>query len=150
MIPKPIDRLTAADMATFPVWQFADARGRSNGVLVRPLRRLPANNLAGRIVATRITLADRRTRWALIGNVDVADARLTKHFLTLSVYDRRRWFTLAVIMMLMPLAAGQKHWRLFSVYSLPPCSPFVTICAHIASATRAHSAAPSIGNPRNA
>ena len=40
-------------------------------------------------------LASGRRVWALIGNVDPTNPRLTEHFVTISVEHNGRWFTLS-------------------------------------------------------
>jgi hypothetical protein len=62
---------------------------------VAPLKARRSSGLAGMVVGTRVRLADGRSRWALVGNVDVEDLRRTEHFLTLSLFVGGRWFTLA-------------------------------------------------------
>jgi hypothetical protein len=47
------------------------------------------------IVGTEVRLANGNRVWALVGNVDTTNARLTEHFLTLSVERNGRWFALA-------------------------------------------------------
>ena len=52
-------------------------------------------NLTGKVVGTQVTLANGQHAWALIGNIDATNARLTEHFLTLSIERGGCWFTLA-------------------------------------------------------
>jgi hypothetical protein len=91
---KPIESLLPADLATSPVWRFVSSAG-SDETWVQPVRRLPVSSLSGKMVATEVTLANGKRVWALIGNVDVNDPRLTQHFLTLSIERDGRWFRLA-------------------------------------------------------
>jgi hypothetical protein len=91
---KPIEALDVGDLHAHPVWQYANVDG-ANEMLVRPIRRLPVARLAGRVVGTQVRLANGTYVWALLGNIDESNARLTEHFLTLSVFQDRRWFTLA-------------------------------------------------------
>jgi hypothetical protein len=76
------------------VWQYANVDG-ANETLVRPIKRLPVERLTGRVVGTQVRLANGPCIWALLGNIDESNAQLTEHFLTLSVFQDRRWFTLA-------------------------------------------------------
>jgi hypothetical protein len=62
---------------------------------VRPIKKLPVKNLIGRVAAVSVRLANGSTAWALIGNVDVDNPRLTEHFLTLSILRDGFWFTMA-------------------------------------------------------
>jgi hypothetical protein len=91
---KPIESLRVLDIQFHPVWEYADGEG-GDETYVRPVGPLPATNLTGKIVGTQVTLANGRYVWALIGNVDASSARLTEHFVTLSVLHGDRWFTLA-------------------------------------------------------
>lgn len=91
---KPIEALDVSDLQKHPVWQFANVDG-ANETLVRPIRRLPVARLTGRVVGTRVDLANGTCVWGLLGNIDERNARLTEHFLTLSVFHDRNWFTLA-------------------------------------------------------
>ena len=91
---KAVDSLTVADLQAFPVWQYTD-REDVDETFVRPVKRLPVASLAGKVVGTQIALANARRVWALIGNVDPANPRITEHFLTLSVEHESHWFTLA-------------------------------------------------------
>ncbi len=91
---KPIEALEVSDLQAHAVWQYANVDG-TNETLVRPIKRLPVARLTGRVVGTRVKLADGACIWALLGNIDESNARLTEHFLTLSVFQDRRWFTLA-------------------------------------------------------
>jgi hypothetical protein len=90
MTKKTPDTLTVRDFQEHPVWRF----GRGDAVMV-PVSRLPCTTLDGRIVGTRITLADATIMWGALGNIDVAKPDLTKHFLILSIEFNGAWFHLA-------------------------------------------------------
>jgi hypothetical protein len=62
---------------------------------VRPVKQIPVKALSGRVVGAQVELANGSARWALLGNVDSSNPRLTQHSLTLSVLDHSRWFTMA-------------------------------------------------------
>lgn len=91
---KPVECLTVADLRAWPVWQYTN-RDASGETLVGPVKRIPVATLAGKEVGVQVQLSNRNEVWALIGNVDVHDPRLTEHFLTLSVERDRKWFSLA-------------------------------------------------------
>jgi hypothetical protein len=91
---KPVDSLTVADLQAFPVWQYTNREG-ADETHVRPVKRTPVTSLTGKVVGTQATLANGERIWALIGNVDSKNPRITEHFLTLSVERDGRWFTLA-------------------------------------------------------
>lgn len=57
--------------------------------------RLPVATLVGKLVGTEVMLANGESAWALVGNVDPTNVRMTEHFLTLSIERDGRWFTLA-------------------------------------------------------
>src|SRR5687768_12561741 len=61
----------------------------------RPVRRTPVAKLTGKMVASRVTLANGHKPWALIGNVDLNNPELTKHFVSLSIENEGLWFHLA-------------------------------------------------------
>jgi hypothetical protein len=90
-----IESLSIADLETYSVWEFVNSDSRGDETRVVPVAKLPVGNLKGRVVATRVRLANGAPEWALIGNVDTANQRSTQHFLTLSIERHRTWFHLA-------------------------------------------------------
>jgi hypothetical protein len=91
---KHVDSLLVADLQAHPLWQYTNREG-ADETFVRPVKRVPSANLSGKVVGAQVVLACGRRVWALIGNVDATNARLTEHFLTLSVERNGRWFMLA-------------------------------------------------------
>lgn len=91
---KAVDSLTVADLQAFPVWQYT-SRESVDETFVRPVKRTPVASLTGKIIGTQVALANNERVWALIGNVDSTNPRMTEHFLSLSVERNGRWFTLA-------------------------------------------------------
>jgi hypothetical protein len=91
---KPVDSLSTEDLRNHSVWQYV---GDENGdeTKVRPVKRVPVSNLTGKVVGVQVVLANGCSAWALLGNVDSSNPRLTEHFLTLSVERNGRWFHLA-------------------------------------------------------
>jgi len=91
---KTAESLRVPDLEAAPVWQFVndDSAGEA---AVRPVSRLPAKHLTGRLVGTQVQLANGLRVWALVGNVDGENAKLTEHFITLSIERDGRWFHLA-------------------------------------------------------
>jgi hypothetical protein len=87
---KPIDSLELADLEAHPVWAFC-----GDGFDVHWVKRLPVRDLAGKLVATEVCLANGTKVWALVGNAEPGDARLTEHVLTLPVLKDKAWFDLA-------------------------------------------------------
>lgn len=91
---KNVEALTPADLERAPVWQFVHAPTLGDTV-VRPMKRLPIQDLSGKVVGSRVRLANGSSRWALLGNVKANKPDMTEHFLTLSIEDQGRWFHLA-------------------------------------------------------
>jgi hypothetical protein len=91
---KPASSITVADLQAHPVWQFTGQDGPDE-TFVRAVKSLPVRDLCGKIVGTQVRLAKGDQVWALIGNVDVKSARMTEHFLTLSIEANGEWFFLA-------------------------------------------------------
>jgi hypothetical protein len=83
---KEVDRLTPADLRQDPVWRFTGEDSPSE-TMVRPVKRLPAKSLDGAVVGVEVVFANGHRRLAILGNIDVTNPRLTKHFVTLSVFD---------------------------------------------------------------
>ena len=81
---KPINQLAPSDFKKFKVWEYKRSTD-GDETWVRPIKRIPVTKTIGRIIATEVTLANGETRWALIGNVDAGNPRLTKHFATVSI-----------------------------------------------------------------
>jgi len=91
---KAVNSLTVADLQAFRVWQYV-SHGGADETFVRPVKRTPVASLTGKVVGTQVALANGKHAWALIGNVDSTNPRMTEHFLTLSVERNGCWFTLA-------------------------------------------------------
>ena len=94
MVPRPVESLTPADFLTHPVWEFVGA-DEPDETWVFPVVELPVSSLDNRIVGVEVQLANGRRVWAVLGNVDVGDARRTRHCLTLSVLVQDKWFYVA-------------------------------------------------------
>lgn len=93
-IVKPVHCLQPEDLRAFPVWQYTSHEGEDE-TYVRPVKRTPVVSLAGKLVGAQVLLANGERVWALIGNVDPNNSRMTEHFLTLSVERKGEWFGLA-------------------------------------------------------
>ncbi|MFZ6736048.1 hypothetical protein ACO0LG_29280 [Undibacterium sp. Ji42W] len=92
---KKAETLTIADLEKYPVWQYTNSQEKIGETVVRPIKRIPVKSLTGKLVGTKVRFANGTDTWALIGNVDANNARLTQHFLTLSIFNADKWFTLA-------------------------------------------------------
>jgi hypothetical protein len=91
---KPLESLTVADLAANPVWQYTNRDGAGE-TFVRAVKKIPLKNLTGKVIGTQVRFANGSQAWALIGNIDVGNPRLTEHFLTLSIERDGSWFALA-------------------------------------------------------
>lgn len=91
---RAVDALTVGDLESHAVWSFSDI-DQLGETMVQPVGRLPAENLVGRLVAVQALLANGTRFWALVGNIDVGNARLTQQFLTLALQNGGSWFALA-------------------------------------------------------
>ncbi len=89
-----VDKLCKSDLETFPVWTYTNS-DKSGELIVRPVKRIPVENLSGKIVALQVKLANGTKVLATISNIDVSNPELTKHFLGISFLKRKRWFHLA-------------------------------------------------------
>lgn len=91
---KSVESLVVADLEAHSVWKYANRDG-SGELLIRPIKKIPVRDLSGKLVATKVRFSNGDQSWALIGNVDVSNPRLTEHFLTLSIEHEGKWFSLA-------------------------------------------------------
>jgi len=91
---RPVDSLRPTDLVTHSVWEFVSDDDPYE-THVHPVAERPTNSLENRVVGAEVELANGSRVWALLGNIDVNDARRTRHFLTVSVFVREEWFHLA-------------------------------------------------------
>jgi len=91
---KPIDLLTASDLAASPIWKYTNRDGASE-LFVTAVTTIPVKNLNGKVIGCQVRLANGSERWSIIGNVDIANPRFSEHWLTLSVERDGKWFHLA-------------------------------------------------------
>lgn len=92
---KKVEELSASDLEKYPVWRFTNADEVAGETIVSPVTRIPVKNMTGKIVGTQVHLRNGSKVWAILGNLDLENEKLTKHFLTLSVLRDRAWFTMA-------------------------------------------------------
>jgi hypothetical protein len=91
---KPVEALTIRDLEAHPVWQYIN-NDRLGEAAVRPVKQTPVSNLVGKLVGTQVRLQDGKSVWAIFGNIDNRNARMTEHFLTISLLSNGQWFTLS-------------------------------------------------------
>jgi hypothetical protein len=89
---KLIDTLTIRDLEESPVWRYASLDGDP---WVRPVERWPVEALAGKLIGSKVKLANGSEVWAIVGNVDPLDPRLTQHLIGISIERDGKWFSLA-------------------------------------------------------
>jgi hypothetical protein len=82
---KRADHLTAEDFLKHPVWRFTGS-DTPDETYLRPVRQLPAKQLGGCIIGSRMLLANRTAVTGCLGNLNPANSRATEHFLTLCVF----------------------------------------------------------------
>lgn len=98
MVTKPekrVDELNEADLRYFPVWEYTNEENGGSELLVRPVASLPVSSLSNRLVGTDVRLANGSHVLGLLGNVDLANPRSTRHFLSLTVFRAGSKFDLA-------------------------------------------------------
>lgn len=94
MTKKNIELLNEEDAEQSSVWKYVpNHTGRT--VLVSPMTTRPLKNLDGKVVLTKIELANGMQLQGMLGNIDPENPELTKHFLTLSVLRDGKWFHLS-------------------------------------------------------
>lgn len=91
---KQVDELKVSDLEAHPVWQYIDHED-ADETCVCPIEEVPTSSLDGKIVGVQVKLANGQSFWALIGNIDAKNARLTENFVTISINNNDAWFTLA-------------------------------------------------------
>jgi hypothetical protein len=82
---KHVSQLTPADLRQCPVWRFTGGDEPCEAS-VRPVKKIPVKSLTGSLVGCEVRLASGKRMMALLSNIDADNARLTEHFLTLSLY----------------------------------------------------------------
>jgi hypothetical protein len=92
---KRAEELSVADLEAFPVWEYTNEDEPLGETAVRPVKKIPVENLDCRLVGTQIRLANGLDVWALICNVDPNNPWATQHFLTLSVFKNGKCFDMA-------------------------------------------------------
>jgi hypothetical protein len=91
---KPVEALTVVDLKVAPIWEYTNRDGPGE-TMVRAVNEFPVRNLSDKLIGAPVRLANGTEMWALIGNVDSRNTRLTEHSLTLSIERGGEWFFLA-------------------------------------------------------
>lgn len=97
MDAKSIAELMPEDLARFHVWEF-DTGGESlpgrDEAWIVPVPDLPVASLSGRVIRVDLRFGD-HDKVGMLGNIDLADPRVSREFATLSVWQGSSWFHLA-------------------------------------------------------
>lgn len=86
---KPLARITPEDLVRHPVWEFVndDEDLAGDETWMRPVRTLPVDHLANRIVGGDVRLANGDTRFGIVGNLSLSDPQANEHFATLTLFE---------------------------------------------------------------
>jgi len=91
---KNMEALTPEDFIAHPVWEFALDMEHVDEFAMRPVTKLPVNDLANRIVGTRVVLANGTKLWAGLSNVVLGDGNETRSILIPKFYVNDEWVPL--------------------------------------------------------
>lgn len=85
---KPAGQLSPSDFRRHRIWEFvSDLESElADETYMRPVLQLPVSSMSGRVVGTNLALANGQTVFGALGNLDLADAFSTEHFLTVTVF----------------------------------------------------------------
>jgi hypothetical protein len=92
-LSKPIENLTSLDLEKYAVWQYV-SNDHSGETVVRPVKKIPVANFLNRVVGDYVYFSNGLKVLGLIGNIDIENAKLTEHFLTLSLLREGKWYSL--------------------------------------------------------
>src|SRR5215471_13877581 len=91
---RPVASLNPKDFRRHAVWQYA-SDDTPDETWVTPLEPRRVRSLANRVIGTEAQLANGTRLWAMLGSVDLRDARKNMHFVGISLFTGDRWFHLA-------------------------------------------------------
>jgi hypothetical protein len=92
---REIETLLPDDFERHPVWEFAHDHEFDSDTLMRPVERLPVDDLGNRVVGSKVRLNNGTIKWATLCNIELRDIERTEHFRSLSVCENGKWFHLA-------------------------------------------------------
>lgn len=84
MILKKIIDLSVNDFDKFPVWAYTNEH--DDETAMAPVTNLPVDSLDSSVVGTQVIFSNGDFVWAMLGNVDNMNARLTELFLTATFF----------------------------------------------------------------
>lgn len=93
-MPKVADDLTDKDFQNHPVWKFS-SKEEPDETAVVPLKKLPVQNLDGKIAGCKVKFSNGTEHMAMLGNIDTGNPDITEHFLSVSIWKSGKWFHLA-------------------------------------------------------
>jgi len=94
---RPSESMEIAHFEAFSVWEFDLANETKPGrdeTWVKPVWLYPVSHLDNRIVGTHLTLANGQTKFGVLSNVVLQDARRTAQFLLVQFMEGQEWFPL--------------------------------------------------------
>jgi hypothetical protein len=94
LIFKSSEDIVPSDFAISPVWEFVLQLETVDDTLMRPVMKLPVNDLGNRIIGTEVRFANGSVLWGAMSNVDTQDTDRMREFLSLSIY-KGVWYHLA-------------------------------------------------------
>lgn len=96
---RPIVSIPLDELLDRRVWEYdlneAAYESEQDETWVLPVQSLPVRDLANRVVATKVVLANGTSVPALISNVFLEAESATKEFITISLWLTDKWFPLA-------------------------------------------------------
>jgi hypothetical protein len=95
LVCKNMEELTPDDYLAFPVWEFALDMEDVDDLAMRPVAKLPVDDLANRLVGTKVHLANGDHLWASLSNIKLDDSAKTRRILAAAFYLNGEWIYLA-------------------------------------------------------
>ncbi len=96
---RPLADIPLDELLERRVWEYdleeAGYEADQDETWASPVRSLPVRDLANRVVATEVTLANGTVLPAVVGNVSLKSESATREFITVSLWLDDRWFPLA-------------------------------------------------------
>lgn len=91
---KMADKLKEKDFLAHPVWEFIND-DEIGELAVKPIKKLPAKNLDGKLVGCQVIFSNGSTHFAMLGNIDSENPKATHEFLSISILKKGKWLHLS-------------------------------------------------------
>ena len=104
-----VEKLEPSAFFQSPVWEFILPSISPEGSSIAPVLELPVENLVNRLVGTKILLNNSTFFDGMVGNIDVVNPELNRHFLTVSIWIDGAWFHLHVTTTLNTKNLAKRH-----------------------------------------